>query len=68
MTLGKPQTLKRQIGLFSAVGMVVADMVGVGTGIFTTPGFMIKALKSPLAVMLCWLVGGLFALSGTWSL
>jgi APA family basic amino acid/polyamine antiporter len=62
MTLSKHPILKRQIGLFSALGLVVANMVG--TGIFTTPGFMIKALKSPVAVMLCWLVGGLFALSG----
>ncbi len=36
----------------------------VGTGIFTTTGFIIQELGDPFTMMLCWLVGGLFALSG----
>ncbi len=55
-------TLKREIGFFSATTLVVANMVG--TGIFTTSGFIIEELANPMAMLLCWLVGGLFALCG----
>ena len=54
--------LKREIGFFSATTLVVANMVG--TGIFTTSGFIIKELGNPMTMLLCWLVGGLFALCG----
>ena len=54
--------LKREIGLFSATTLVVANMVG--TGIFTTSGFVIQELGSPIAMLLCWTAGGLFALCG----
>ena len=36
----------------------------VGTGIFTTSGFIIEELGNPQAMLLCWLVGGVFALCG----
>ncbi len=54
--------LKREIGLFSATILVIANMVG--TGIFTTSGFIIKELGDPLTMLLCWFLGGIFALSG----
>ena len=54
--------LKREIGLFSAVVLVVANMIG--TGIFTTSGFIIAELGNPVALLLCWVLGGIFALSG----
>ncbi len=54
--------LKREIGFFTATTLVVANMVG--TGIFTTSGFVIKELGSPMAMLICWLSGGLFALCG----
>jgi len=54
--------LKREIGLFSAVILVIANMVG--TGIFTTSGFIIKEVGDTYTMLLCWLVGGIFALSG----
>lgn len=54
--------LKRQIGLFSAVAIVVANMVG--TGIFTTSGFILQQVHHPMALLLCWAAGGLFALCG----
>ncbi|HPD61326.1 MAG TPA: amino acid permease [Thermodesulfobacteriota bacterium] len=54
--------LKREIGFFSATILVVANMIG--TGIFTTSGFIIQELGSPGALLLCWIVGGIFALSG----
>ncbi|MBC2696540.1 MAG: amino acid permease [Desulfobacteraceae bacterium] len=36
----------------------------VGTGIFTTSGFIMEELGNPQAMLLCWLVGGVFALCG----
>lgn len=54
--------LKREIGLASALIMVIASMVG--TGIFTTSGFIMKELGDPRYMLLSWFAGGLFALSG----
>ena len=54
--------LKREIGFFSATILVIANMVG--TGIFTTSGFIIEELGDPQAMLLCWFVGGVFALCG----
>lgn len=54
--------LKRELGLFSATALVVANMVG--TGIFTTSGFILAELKDPRSLLLCWVCGGLFALCG----
>ncbi|MCK4389739.1 MAG: amino acid permease [Desulfobacterales bacterium] len=54
--------LKREIGFFSATILVVANMVG--TGIFTTSGFIIEELGNAQIMLLCWLVGGIFALCG----
>ncbi|BBO89523.1 APC family permease [Desulfosarcina ovata] len=54
--------LKRELGLFSATALVVANMVG--TGIFTTSGFIMAELGDPRALILCWICGGLFALCG----
>ena len=54
--------LKRQIGFFSAAILVIANMVG--TGIFTTSGFIIEELGNPSTMLFCWLVGGIFALCG----
>jgi amino acid permease len=54
--------LKREIGLFSAIAIVVANMVG--TGIFTTSGFILQEVGSPAALLLSWMIGGAFALCG----
>lgn len=54
--------LLRQIGIFSATILVVSNMVG--TGIFTTSGFIMAELKNPFLLMICWLCGGIFALCG----
>ena len=54
--------LKREIGFFSAVILVVANMIG--TGIFTTSGFIMEELGNPQTMLLCWFVGGIFALCG----
>ncbi|MCI5222982.1 MAG: amino acid permease [Candidatus Electrothrix sp. AR4] len=54
--------LTREVGLSSATVLVIANMVG--TGVFTTSGFILKELGDPRAILLCWLIGGLFALCG----
>ncbi len=55
-------TLKRDIGLGSAVILVIANMIG--TGVFTTSGFIVAELQSTQVLLWCWLIGGLFALVG----
>lgn len=57
--------LKREIGLGSALIIVVANMVG--TGVFVIPGFIAMELGSAQSLLLCWLVGGLCALTGALS-
>lgn len=52
----------RPVGPLTATLLVVANMVG--TGIFTTSGFIMQALENPWALLACWLVGGLYALTG----
>ncbi|MFV0337629.1 MAG: APC family permease [Chthoniobacterales bacterium] len=52
----------RKIGLFTCVALVTANMVG--TGVFTSLGFQLEAVNGVSAVLLLWLVGGLFAAAG----
>ena len=52
----------RPLGLASAVALVVASMVG--TGVFTTSGFLLGDLGSPMRVLAAWLVGGILAAPG----
>ena len=54
--------LLRRIGIVSATALVVSNMIG--TGIFTTTGFLAGDLGSPSAVILIWVVGGAIALAG----
>lgn len=58
----KEATDARRIGLVGAGALVVANMIG--TGIFTTTGFLLADLPSRGAILLAWVVGGLIALSG----
>jgi APA family basic amino acid/polyamine antiporter len=46
----------------SATALVVANMIG--TGVFTTSGFLLKDLGSPWAVLAAWVGGGLLAAAG----
>jgi basic amino acid/polyamine antiporter, APA family len=50
------------VSLVAATAIVIADMVGVG--VFTSLGFQVQGLSSPLVVLLLWLVGGAVALCG----
>ena len=55
----------RSLGLVSATALVVANMIG--TGVFTTSGFLLADLKSPWPVLAVWLVGGVLAALGALS-
>jgi basic amino acid/polyamine antiporter, APA family len=58
-------TLLRQIGVVSATALVVSNMVG--TGIFTSTGFMAADLGNAWVILAVWGVGALFALAGALS-
>ena len=53
---------QRQLGLVSATALVVANMIG--TGVFTTSGFLLADLHSPWIVLAAWAVGGVIAALG----
>ncbi len=52
----------RQLSLTTATMLVVASMIG--TGVFTTTGFLVADLHTPRAVLVCWTLGGVAALCG----
>ena len=60
-----PSALPRRIGLFTAACVLVSNVVG--TGIFTTTGFMARDLGHPGLILSIWLMGGLIALAGALS-
>jgi APA family basic amino acid/polyamine antiporter len=56
------QGLLRQIGLLSATALVFSNMIG--TGIFTTTGFLAGDLGDPWIVIGIWAAGAMVALAG----
>ncbi|GMR22869.1 MAG: amino acid permease [Acidobacteriota bacterium] len=58
-------SLVRHIGVVAATAIVVSNMIG--TGIFTTTGFLAGDLGSPGLVIFIWVVGGAIALAGALS-
>lgn len=52
----------RTLGLTTAIAMVVANMIG--TGVFTTSGFLLGDLGNPWTVLLVWVLGGCIAILG----
>lgn len=52
----------RRFGLWSATFLVIANMVG--TGIYTTTGFIALDLPSELGILGLWILGGLAAYGG----
>jgi basic amino acid/polyamine antiporter, APA family len=54
--------LRRKLGLLALLSMVVANMIG--TGIFTTSGFIMAQLRNPYLFILLWAFGGCIALCG----
>jgi APA family basic amino acid/polyamine antiporter len=61
----KPSTVGEGISFFSAVNVVIASMIGAG--VYTTSGFALADLGSPVLVIAAWLVGGMLALCGAMS-
>jgi basic amino acid/polyamine antiporter, APA family len=58
----KSTTLLRQLGIGSAVALVISNMIG--TGILTTSGFLAGQLGSAQLVLAIWGVGAVCALAG----
>jgi APA family basic amino acid/polyamine antiporter len=61
-----PTALKRRLGLWSAVAVVVGSTIG--SGIFRTPAGIAAKLPGPLPMMSVWIVGGLLAMCGSFTL
>lgn len=57
--------LRRELTLISSIALVISNMIG--TGIFTTTGYLARDLAKPGLVLSIWLVGGLIALAGCLS-
>lgn len=55
----------KTIGLATLAGLVIANMIGAG--VFTTSGFAMGDLGTPVRVMAAWLIGGGLALCGAMS-
>ncbi len=60
-------TNKRNYQLTASTGVAIVIATMVGTGAFTSLGFQLKDLQSPLAVLSLWMLGGLLALAGAFS-
>jgi APA family basic amino acid/polyamine antiporter len=57
--------LPRRIGIFTAGCLLVSNVVG--SGIFTTTGFMARDLGDPWLILTIWFFGALLALAGALS-
>jgi basic amino acid/polyamine antiporter, APA family len=62
----QPRSLTRQLGLWSAVAVLVGSTIG--SGIFRSPAGVTAKLPGPLPLMSVWVAGGLFALCGALTL
>ena len=60
-----PATLRRELTLLSASALVISNMIG--TGIFTTTGFLAGDLGQPTLVLGIWAVGALMVTAGCLS-
>jgi len=58
-------TLPRRIGWFTASCVLVSNIIG--SGIFTTTGFMARDLGHPPLILSIWVMGALIALAGALS-
>ena len=62
MVLESNSELGRTIGWRTAAAVVIANMIG--TGIFTTSGFIARDTGSPWILLALWIAGGLITLTG----
>src|SRR3990170_3845918 len=58
--------LARQLGLWSAVAVVIGSTIG--SGIFRSPAGIADKLPGPLPMLSVWVMGGIFALCGALTL
>jgi len=58
-------SLRRDLGLWGAVAIVVGTVIG--SGIFIVPSKMVRSVGSPGMVFVVWVAGGLMSLSGALS-
>ena len=56
---------KKRFSLYTAIMVVVANMIG--TGVFTSIGFQVAGIKSGSAILLLWLIGGIISFFGAYS-
>ncbi len=61
----KPTELKRELGVFDSVMLIVGTTIGIG--IFVTTGIIAQQVFSPGIILLIWFLGGLLALAGALS-
>ena len=61
-----PPTLQRQIGLWTAIAVVIGSTIG--SGIFRSPAGIADKLPGPFPMLSAWVVGGIFALCGALTL
>jgi APA family basic amino acid/polyamine antiporter len=54
--------LKKSIGVYTAISVVIANMIG--TGVFTSIGFQVIDIHQITSILLLWVIGGFIALSG----
>src|SRR5690348_13313965 len=59
-------SLERQVGLWSAITIVVGSTIG--SGIFRSPAGIADKLPGPLPMLSVWVAGGLFAMCGALTL
>src|ERR1043166_747011 len=62
----RPRELPRQLGLWSAIAVVVG--ITIGSGIFRTPASVTNRLPGPLPLFGVWIAGGVTALCGALTL
>jgi APA family basic amino acid/polyamine antiporter len=60
-----PVELKRDLGVWSAMALVVGSVIG--SGIFLVPRAMTQRVGTPEMVFVVWIVGGLLSLAGALS-
>ena len=61
-----PTELPRQLGLWSAIAVVIGTTIG--SGIFRSPAGIAAKLPGPFPLISVWVIGGVFALCGALTL
>jgi len=56
---------KKKFSLYTAIMVVVANMIGAG--VFTSIGFQVLDVQSGSAILLLWIIGGIIAFFGAYS-